>query len=182
MRAPRHLEEVRCCTEGAGREELARSRRTAPPRRRRPGSLRAHIGSERRDAPSHRTVMLHSIEAAALRDMRERVARDTSRFRPRSSPRPRWRRCAQAAVPTSMRTTEAGAAGPLPLPPASDPKDVPAVAVRAGRTRMRPMSLIEILPDVQSLPRADKLRLIQILAQELAEAEAPSELVAVAEV
>jgi hypothetical protein len=47
---------------------------------------------------------------------------------------------------------------------------------------MRPMSLIEILPDVQSLPRADKLRLIQILAQELAEAEAPSELVAVAEV
>lgn len=40
------------------------------------------------------------------------------------------------------------------------------------------MSLIEILPDVQSLPRADKLRLIQFLAQELAEAEAPPPLVA----
>lgn len=35
------------------------------------------------------------------------------------------------------------------------------------------MSLVEILPEVQSLPRADKLRLIHILAQELAEAEAP---------
>ncbi len=35
------------------------------------------------------------------------------------------------------------------------------------------MSLVEILPDIQSLPRADKLRLIQFLAQELAEAEAP---------
>jgi hypothetical protein len=35
------------------------------------------------------------------------------------------------------------------------------------------MSLVEILPDVQALPRADKLRLIQLLAQELAEAEDP---------
>ena len=34
------------------------------------------------------------------------------------------------------------------------------------------MSLVEILPDIRSLPRADKLRLIQLLAQELAEAEA----------
>ena len=33
------------------------------------------------------------------------------------------------------------------------------------------MSLVEILPDIQSLPRADKLKLIQFLAQELAEAE-----------
>ncbi len=33
------------------------------------------------------------------------------------------------------------------------------------------MSLAEILPDVQSLPRADKLRLIQILTQEMADAE-----------
>jgi hypothetical protein len=33
------------------------------------------------------------------------------------------------------------------------------------------MSLVELLPDIQSLPRADKLRLIQFLAQELAEAE-----------
>jgi hypothetical protein len=33
------------------------------------------------------------------------------------------------------------------------------------------MSLVEILPDIQSLPRADKLRLIQFLAQELADAE-----------
>ena len=40
------------------------------------------------------------------------------------------------------------------------------------------MSLVEILPDVQSLPRADKLRLIQFLAQELAEAEAPPAFVA----
>jgi hypothetical protein len=40
------------------------------------------------------------------------------------------------------------------------------------------MSLIEILPDIQSLARADKLRLIQLLAQELAEAEAPPSLVA----
>lgn len=40
------------------------------------------------------------------------------------------------------------------------------------------MSLIEILPDIQSLARADKLRLIQFLAQELAEAEAPPSLVA----
>jgi hypothetical protein len=39
------------------------------------------------------------------------------------------------------------------------------------------MSLVEILPDIQSLPRADKLRLIQFLAQELAEAEAPPSLV-----
>jgi hypothetical protein len=35
------------------------------------------------------------------------------------------------------------------------------------------MSLVEILPDIQSLPRADKLRLIQFLAQDLAEAESP---------
>lgn len=35
------------------------------------------------------------------------------------------------------------------------------------------MSLVEMLPEIQSLPRADKLRLIQLLAQELAEAEAP---------
>lgn len=40
------------------------------------------------------------------------------------------------------------------------------------------MSLIEILPYVQSLPRVDKLRLIQLLAQELAEAEAPPSLMA----
>ncbi|WP_437956044.1 hypothetical protein WME76_31905 [Sorangium sp. So ce119] len=33
------------------------------------------------------------------------------------------------------------------------------------------MSLAEILPDVQSLSRVDKLRLIQLLAQELAEVE-----------
>lgn len=39
------------------------------------------------------------------------------------------------------------------------------------------MSLLEILPDIQSLPRADKLRLIQFLAQELAEAETPPSLV-----
>lgn len=38
------------------------------------------------------------------------------------------------------------------------------------------MSLIEMLPNIQSLPRADKLRLIQFLAQELAEAEGPSAL------
>lgn len=35
------------------------------------------------------------------------------------------------------------------------------------------MSLVEMLPDIQALPRTDKLRLIQFLAQELAEAEAP---------
>jgi hypothetical protein len=35
------------------------------------------------------------------------------------------------------------------------------------------MSLVEILPNIQSLPRADKLRLIQFLAQDLAEAETP---------
>ncbi len=35
------------------------------------------------------------------------------------------------------------------------------------------MSLVELLPDVHALPRADKLRLIQLLAQDLAEAEAP---------
>ena len=40
------------------------------------------------------------------------------------------------------------------------------------------MSLVEILPDVQALPRADKLRLIQFLAQELVEAEDPPALVA----
>jgi len=39
------------------------------------------------------------------------------------------------------------------------------------------MSLIEILPGIQSLPRADKLRLLQFLAQELAEAESPPSLV-----
>lgn len=33
------------------------------------------------------------------------------------------------------------------------------------------MSLVEMLPNIQSLPRADKLKLIQFLAQELAEAE-----------
>lgn len=33
------------------------------------------------------------------------------------------------------------------------------------------MSLVELLPDIQSLPRADKLRLIRFLAQELEEAE-----------
>jgi hypothetical protein len=35
------------------------------------------------------------------------------------------------------------------------------------------MSLTEMLPDIQSLPRADKLKLIQFLAQELAAAEGP---------
>jgi hypothetical protein len=40
------------------------------------------------------------------------------------------------------------------------------------------MSLVEILPDVQALPRADKLRLIHILAQEMAETEDPPALVA----
>jgi hypothetical protein len=35
------------------------------------------------------------------------------------------------------------------------------------------MSLVDILPDIQSLSRADKLRLIRFLAQELVEAEAP---------
>ncbi len=39
------------------------------------------------------------------------------------------------------------------------------------------MSLVEILPDIHSLSRADKLRLIQFLAQELAEAESPPSLV-----
>lgn len=39
------------------------------------------------------------------------------------------------------------------------------------------MSLVEILPTVHCLPRADKLRLIQFLAQELAEAEDPPVLV-----
>lgn len=34
------------------------------------------------------------------------------------------------------------------------------------------MSLVELLPNIHSLPRADKLRLIQFLAQELAESEA----------
>lgn len=33
------------------------------------------------------------------------------------------------------------------------------------------MSLVELLPNIHSLPRAEKLRLIQFLAQELAEAE-----------
>lgn len=33
------------------------------------------------------------------------------------------------------------------------------------------MSLAELLPDVRSLARADKLRVIQFLAQDLAEAE-----------
>ncbi len=40
------------------------------------------------------------------------------------------------------------------------------------------MSLVEILPDIQSLNRADKIRLIQFLAQELADAEGPPSLVA----
>jgi hypothetical protein len=40
----------------------------------------------------------------------------------------------------------------------------------------RSMSLVEILPGVRSLPRAEKLELLQILAQELAEAEAPADL------
>ena len=39
------------------------------------------------------------------------------------------------------------------------------------------MSLVEMLPDIQSLPRADKLRLIQLLAQDLVEAEGPPALV-----
>ncbi len=39
------------------------------------------------------------------------------------------------------------------------------------------MSLVELLPDIQSLPRADKLRLIQFLAQDLAEADGPPALV-----
>lgn len=39
------------------------------------------------------------------------------------------------------------------------------------------MSLVEILPDIQALPRADNLRLTQLLAQELAEAEDPPVLV-----
>lgn len=34
------------------------------------------------------------------------------------------------------------------------------------------MSLIELLPNIHALPRADKLRLIQMLAQDLADAEA----------
>ncbi len=40
------------------------------------------------------------------------------------------------------------------------------------------MSLVEILPGVQALPRADKLRLIQLLAQELVESEEPMALLA----
>jgi hypothetical protein len=43
------------------------------------------------------------------------------------------------------------------------------------------MSLVEILPNIQSLPRADKLRLIQFLAQELAVEESPPVLVPGAE-
>jgi hypothetical protein len=39
------------------------------------------------------------------------------------------------------------------------------------------MSLAKMLPDIQLLPRADKLKLIQFLAQDLAEAEAPAALV-----
>ncbi len=39
------------------------------------------------------------------------------------------------------------------------------------------MSLAELLPNIHSLPRADKLRLIQFLAQELAEEDAPPVLV-----
>ncbi|WP_437731426.1 hypothetical protein [Sorangium sp. So ce1335] len=38
------------------------------------------------------------------------------------------------------------------------------------------MSLVEMLQYIQSLPRADKLKLIQFLAQELAEAEGPPSL------
>jgi hypothetical protein len=40
------------------------------------------------------------------------------------------------------------------------------------------MSLLELLPNIQSLPRADKLRLIQFLAQELVESEDTPALVA----
>jgi len=40
------------------------------------------------------------------------------------------------------------------------------------------MSLIEMLPNIQSLPRVEKLRLIQLLAQELAEGEESPSLVA----
>lgn len=34
------------------------------------------------------------------------------------------------------------------------------------------MSLLELLPNIHALPRAEKIRLIQLLAQDLAEAEA----------
>ena len=40
------------------------------------------------------------------------------------------------------------------------------------------MSLVEMLPDIGSLSRVDKLRLIQFLADELAEAEDGPSLVA----
>ena len=43
------------------------------------------------------------------------------------------------------------------------------------------MSLVEILSGAQSLPRAVKLRLIQFLAQDLAESETPASLVEGAE-
>ena len=39
------------------------------------------------------------------------------------------------------------------------------------------MSIVELLPAVRSLSRTDKLRLIQVLAAELAEEEAPTPLV-----
>ncbi len=38
------------------------------------------------------------------------------------------------------------------------------------------MSLLELLPNIHALPRAEKIRLIQVLAQDLAEAEADSRL------
>jgi hypothetical protein len=34
------------------------------------------------------------------------------------------------------------------------------------------VSLLEVLPNIHALPRAEKIRLIQLLAQDLAEAEA----------
>ena len=38
------------------------------------------------------------------------------------------------------------------------------------------MSLLEVMPSVQSLSRAEKLRLIQLLAQDLAQSEEPASL------
>lgn len=37
------------------------------------------------------------------------------------------------------------------------------------------MSLLELLPNIHALPRAEKIRLIQLLAQDLAEAEVETE-------
>src|SRR5580700_8942441 len=56
---------------------------------------------------------------------------------------------------------------PLPVARQQDAERAPVGVHVAGEL----MSLVEILPEVQSLPRADKLRLIQVLAQELAEVE-----------